>query len=119
MIKQLLVPFIIISLLSSCTLSPDRPQIFVAPAGENWIFSYLSDPITGSVHLTINGDIIASGSHGMFFGNKARGKGSYKGHKIYFQSHGRGKPTIIIYVDGKEAMTLIYSNLKKDTQPKE
>ena len=70
------------------------------------VLSFFSSALTGSIHLKINGEIIASGSFGMFFGENAEGKGTYKGHEVFFSAKKRKHPTCSVFIDGKEIAKL-------------
>ena len=115
--KKGILLFAVAALIAGCSTMPDHPVSYSAANGESWVFSYRGDAFPGSIHLMINGEIVASGSFGIFFGNKASGTGTYLGHNIYFQANNRAKPSCIVYIDGKEAVKLNFNGAKSTALP--
>jgi len=92
---------LVASLIIGCANQPDRPTEYVSPDGEGWIISTVSSEVSGAIHLMINGERVATGSFGVFFGNKASGRGRYRGREVAFHCVHRVTPDCFVYVDGK------------------
>lgn len=92
--------------LAGCSNTPERPGTYTTPAGERLVITYVQSAVSGSVHIHINGQRVASGSFGLAVGTRAQGGGDYKGMPVTFTCSHRYQPVCLVYVDGIQAAEL-------------
>lgn len=97
------IAIVALLLLAGCSNAPERPGTF-----ETWTITYVSSALSGSTHLFVNGQRVASGSFGLLVGQRAGGSGTYEGHAVSFACSHRYQPVCLVYVDGKQAAELRY-----------
>ncbi|MCF7847994.1 MAG: hypothetical protein K9M45_04020 [Kiritimatiellales bacterium] len=107
-IKTVLTMVALLITLTGCasqSLAPQKP-VSVTVNGHPLIISFYSSAVSGSFHLKINNEIVASGSFGAFFGETAEGAGNYKGFEVMFHAKDRKRPVCTVYINGKEIAEL-------------
>ncbi len=107
--RQLLSVLALSVLLVSCSNQPDRPAEYQTPEGDHWVISFVSSGVSGSLHLYINSERVASGSFGAIAGNKASGGGTFRDQQITFHCAHRYRPDCLVYADGKLIADMKYS----------